>query len=90
MKISFNDKWEAAEEKAILKHILFEFWRNYDDPLGCEPACRDLSSPSCDACVERWIDKDLKNNELNLCLMLGSPEWVKKHKILKFKEEWDE
>ena len=63
MKIEFeNDK-----EKEVLVHILKEWLiynNDYDDVLGCEPACRNPSSPGCDYCIEENLKIMLDKNQI--------------------------
>ena len=70
MKLFFDKlkegKKEQNEQKEALKHILYEFLRNIDDPLGCEPACRDETSPSCSHCVKKVLDEMFNENNINL------------------------
>ena len=70
MKLVFDDykeiKKEQDKQKEALKHILYEFIRNIDDPLACEPACRDESSPSCSYCVKQVLDEMFNENNINL------------------------
>ena len=85
MKIEFeNDK-----EKECLKHILFDwFMHNGDsDVLGCEPACRDESSPGCDWCINSVLDMWLnKYSELKFWTF-GGEDWIMQQSIDKFLEQ---
>ena len=79
MKIEF----ENEQEKKCLKHILLDwFLHNGDtDVLGCDPACRDESSPGCASCIEKTIDYQLdKYNELEFWTF-GGEEWLMTQKI---------
>lgn len=72
MKITF----ETEDEKVCLEHILSD-WINYciEDPLGCQPVCRDETSPSCRACISKEIREQLDNNMLDFAF-LGGEEFI--------------
>ena len=75
-------KFENEKEKNCLAHILIDWFINSDiyDPLGCEPACRDESSPGCWDCIQKLINSELDNNELNLTT-LGGVDYIIEHTI---------
>ena len=68
MKIEF----ESDKERECLEHILLD-WICYcvEDPLGCEPACRDESSSSCNACIEETIKEQLRKNRFSFSAFGG-------------------
>lgn len=78
MKIIF----ENENEKEALKHILTEWFIHNDDydVLGCEPACRNESSPGCDWCIEDYFNYYLNQNKLDFN-GVGGEEWILKHSI---------
>ena len=80
MKIEFENELE----KKALKHILSEWFINNDDfdVLGCDPGCRNETSPGCDWCIEDYFEHDLAKNEVNFHF-LGGAEWILKHTISK-------
>lgn len=73
MKIEF----ENNTERKTLIHILSEWliYNNDMDVLGCEPACRNESSPGCDYCIKREIDRQLQKDRINFCTF-GGEEWL--------------
>lgn len=79
MKIEFKNE----QEKECLKHILFD-WLTHNgdlDVLGCEPACRNESSPGCDYCIKEMIDYQLdKYNKLEFW-PYGGEEWLMQQKV---------
>ena len=89
MKLFFDKlkegKKEQDEQKEALKHILYEFLRNIDDPLGCEPACRDESSPGCDYCVKRALDEMFNENNINLDFF--GLDYIKNFEIIKMEKK---
>lgn len=61
MKIEFDSK----TEKEVLYHIITEWLiATKEDVMGCEPSCRDESSPGCWHCIQEWIKEDLDEGEL--------------------------
>lgn len=79
LKIEF----ENEQEKECLKHILLDWlMHNGDtDVLGCEPACRNPSSPGCSHCVEELIDFQLNKLSKLKFWAFGGEEWLMKQKI---------
>ena len=87
MKIEFeNDK-----EKECFKHILFDWlMHNGDfDTLGCEPACRDETSPGCDWCIQHNIDWQLDDYNKIMFWVFGGEDWLMQCGIDKFLEQRD-
>ena len=84
MKLVFDDyeesKKEQDKQKEVLKHILYEFIKNIDDPLGCAPACRDESSPGCNYCVKKVLDEMF--NENNIKLDFFGLDYIKNFEII--------
>jgi len=84
MKLVFDNyeesKKEQDEQKEVLKYILYEFIRNIDDPLACEPACRDETSPSCSYCVKKVLDEMFNENNINLDFF--GLDYIKNFKII--------
>lgn len=78
-------KQEQDAEKEALKYILFEFIKNIKDPLGCEPACRDESSPGCEYCIKQALDEMFNKNKIDIDLF--GIDWVQKFKIIKM--DWN-
>lgn len=82
MKIEF----ENEQEKECLKHILFD-WLTHNgstDVLGCDPACRDESSPGCDWCIKNTIDMQFnKWNQLKFWCF-GGEDWLMKHNVERY------
>ena len=77
MKIIFEDK----EEKEFLKLILLDYFnlKNFKaeyDPLGCQPACRDLSSPGCQYCVNNYITEGVEKGRLFLSTLCDSKDYL--------------
>ena len=89
MKLVFDNYEESKKEqdgqKEVLKYILYEFIRNVDDPLACEPACRDETSPSCDYCVKRVLDKMFEDNDINLDFF--GLDYIKNFEIIKMEKK---
>lgn len=82
MKIEF----ENEQEKECLKYILFDwFTHNGDfDVLGCEPACRNESSPGCDYCIKETLDFQLdKFNKLKFWYY-GGEGWIMEQSVDKW------
>ena len=54
----------SKTELEIVYNLLLNYYIEKDDPLNCEPACRDVGSPSCKNCIKellntyQWIDSD--------------------------------
>ena len=54
----------SKKELEIVYNLLLNYYIEKQDPLDCEPMCRDLDSPSCKNCIKellnsyQWIDSD--------------------------------
>ena len=83
MKINFKDNIE----KEIFIHILSQYFTHStdNDVLGCEPACRDESSPGCDWCIENHIKHQLnqpkEDGSYNFTFHSLGGEYILKTKI---------
>ena len=84
MKIEF----ENEQEKECLKHILFDWFTHNgdDDVLGCEPACRDESSPGCDWCINNVLNLQIDKWKEIRFQNFGGSDWIMKHGIDKWAE----
>ena len=73
MKIQFKNE----KEKIALFHILSDWFNNNgdNDVLGCEPACRNPESPSCEHCINDTIEYCLDNNIFHFW-MFGGEDWI--------------
>lgn len=61
MKITFDNE----KERECLEHILLDWIACcVEDPLGCEPVCRDESSSGCADCIHKCIKHQLNSNKL--------------------------
>lgn len=89
MKLVFDNDKESKKEqdkqKEVLKYILYEFIKNIYDPLGCEPACRDESSPGCDYCVKQVLDKMFEDNDIRL--QYFGLDYIKDFEIVKMERK---
>ena len=88
MKIEFRNE----KEKEVLKHILSDWLINIEeDVLGCEPACRNLTSPSCAHCIKETVSYalDKEENHEYLFDFVGGEDFLLNCKIGELEEDND-
>lgn len=66
---------ETQEELNKFRDLAIQFMNGSDDPLGCEPACRQPEN-TCEQCIEEyadWLTERIKNKRK---LNVGGGLWI--------------